>query len=54
MTKGGKAKVRLAGRDESVLQEGDGAFVSQVNAGDILSVESVGEEDAEVLVLDSN
>ncbi len=54
MTKGGKAKIRIAGRDESVLQEGDGAFVSRVNAGDVLSIESIGEEEAEVLVLDSN
>jgi quercetin 2,3-dioxygenase len=54
MTKGGKARIRLDGRDGSVLQEGDGAFVSSVNAGDVLSVESIGEEDAEVLVLDSN
>lgn len=54
MTKGGKAKIRLAGREESVLQEGDGAFISQVNAGDIISVESIGEEEAEVVVLDSN
>jgi quercetin 2,3-dioxygenase len=54
MTKGGKAKVKLAGREDSILSEGDGAFVSHVNAGDILSVESVGEEEAEVIVLDSN
>lgn len=54
MTKGGKAKIRIAGREESVLQEGDGAFVSKVNAGDILSFESIGEDEAEVLVLDSN
>jgi quercetin 2,3-dioxygenase len=54
MTKGGKAKIRLAGREESVLSEGDGAFVSNVNAGDSLSFESIGEEEAEVIVLDSN
>jgi quercetin 2,3-dioxygenase len=54
MTKGGKAKIRLAGREDAVLEEGDGAFVSKVNAGDVLSIESIGEEEAEVLVLDSN
>ncbi|KAL7621313.1 hypothetical protein AAE478_008633 [Parahypoxylon ruwenzoriense] len=52
MTKGGKAKVRLDGRDE-ILEEGDGAFVDSVNAGDKLSVESVGEVEAEVVVLDT-
>lgn len=54
MTKGGKARIRLDGREGSVLQEGDGAFVTKVNAGDVLSVESIGDEEAEVLVLDSN
>ena len=54
MTKGGKAKVRLDGRTESVLGEGDGAFVTGVNAGEALRIESTGEEDAEVVVLDSN
>ncbi|KAH8882668.1 RmlC-like cupin [Thozetella sp. PMI_491] len=52
MTKGGKAKIRIAGRDD-VLEEGDGAFVEAVNAGDKLAVESVGEADAEVVVLDT-
>lgn len=54
MTKGGKSKVKLAGREDSILSEGDGAFVSQVNAGDVLTFESVGEAEAEVIVLDSN
>jgi redox-sensitive bicupin YhaK (pirin superfamily) len=54
MTKGGKAKIRLAGREDTVLSEGDGAFVSNVNAGDGLSFESVGDEEAEVVVVDSN
>ena len=56
MTKSGKAKIRLAGRDDkdSVLKEGDGAFVRGVNAGDVLTVESIGEAEAEVVVLDSN
>lgn len=47
------AKVRLAG-GEIVLSEGDGAFVTNVQAGDEFSIESVGEGQAEVVVLDSN
>ncbi|WQF83209.1 Putative pirin domain, rmlC-like cupin domain superfamily, rmlC-like jelly roll [Colletotrichum destructivum] len=53
MTKNGKAKIRIDGRDDAVLSEGDGAFVDVVNAGDKLSVESVGEAEAEVVVLDT-
>ncbi|KAK4102205.1 RmlC-like cupin [Parathielavia hyrcaniae] len=53
MTKGGKAKVRLDGREDGVLEEGDGAFVDNINAGDKLVVESVGEAEAEVVVLDT-
>ena len=41
MTKGGKAKVKIDGREDSVLEEGDGAFISLVNAGDQLQVESI-------------
>jgi hypothetical protein len=54
MTKNGSAKVRLDGREDAVLGEGDGAFVSGVHVGDLLSVESIGEAEAEVVVLDSN
>ncbi|KAJ6093039.1 hypothetical protein N7486_008328 [Penicillium sp. IBT 16267x] len=54
MTKQGKAKVKLDGREDAVLEEGDGAFVTMVNAGDWLQVESIGEVEAEVIVLDSN
>ncbi len=54
MTKNGNAKIRLDGRENAVLNEGDGAFVSGVNAGDVLSVESIGEAEAEVVVLDSD
>jgi len=54
MTKNGNAKIRLDGRDVAVLSEGDGAFVSGVNVGDVLSVESIGEAEAEVVVLDSD
>ena len=56
MTKGGKSKIRLAGRTDSsaILEEGDAAFISNVNAGDVLTVESLGEAEAEVIVLDSN
>lgn len=53
MCKGGKAKVRLDGREEADLAEGDGAFVEGVNAGDKLSVESIGSEEAEVVILDT-
>ncbi|TLD22384.1 hypothetical protein PspLS_07966 [Pyricularia sp. CBS 133598] len=53
MTKGGKAKVRLDGRDDAVLEEGDGAFVDGVNVGDKLNFESVGTAEAEVVVLDT-
>jgi len=53
MTQGGKAQVRLDGREDAVLNEGDGAFVDAVNAGDKLVVESVGTADAEVVVLDT-
>lgn len=48
------AKVRLAGKEDKVLGEGDGAFVEQVDAGDDLIIESVGQGEAEVVVLDSN
>lgn len=37
-----------------MLEEGDGAFVSGVNAGDGLVFESIGQEEAEVVVLDAN
>jgi len=54
MTKNGKAKIRLSGNEGVELAEGDGAFVSNVNAGDELHVESIGDAEAEVVVLDSN
>lgn len=54
MTKKGAAKVRLDGRETAVLSEGDGAFVESVNVGDVLSVESIGEAEAEVVILDSD
>ncbi|KAK1762650.1 RmlC-like cupin [Phialemonium atrogriseum] len=52
-TKGGRARIRLDGRDDAVLEEGDGAFVDAVHAGDKLVVESVGTAEAEVVVLDT-
>jgi hypothetical protein len=54
MMKGGKAKVRLNGSDDAILTEGDGAFVRDVGEGDELGFESIGEEEAEVVVLDAN
>ncbi|RAO67976.1 uncharacterized protein BHQ10_003988 [Talaromyces amestolkiae] len=53
MTKNGHAKIRLDGREGAVLQEGDGAYVKGVNVGDEISVESIGEAEAEVVILDS-
>lgn len=54
MTKGGKVKIRIDGREDAVLSEGDGAFVENVKGGDVLSVENTGkDEEAEVVVLDS-
>lgn len=54
MTQQGGSKIRLGGREDVVLEEGDGAFVENVNAGDELLVESIGGAEAEVVVLDSN
>lgn len=54
MTQRGASKIRLSGPTDVVLEEGDGAFVENVNAGDDLFVESIGEVEAEVVVLDSN
>jgi redox-sensitive bicupin YhaK (pirin superfamily) len=53
MTKNGKARIRLDGREDAELGEGDGAFVEGVSAGDKLAVESIGEAEAEVVVLDT-
>lgn len=47
------AKIRLAGGN-TVIDEGDGAFVTGVSAGDDLLVESVGDGEAEVVMPDSN
>ena len=58
MTQQGGSKIRLLlggeREDDVVLEEGDGAFVENVNAGDELLVESIGGAEAEVVVLDSN
>ncbi|MCJ1355348.1 MAG: hypothetical protein MMC33_005339 [Icmadophila ericetorum] len=54
MTKGGKASIKLDGREDVVLKEGDGAFVEGVKVGDVLGVESTGTEEAEVVILDSD
>ena len=50
MTAGGKSRVRVAGREE--LGEGDGLYVGNVRVGDSIAVESVGDREAEVVVLD--
>lgn len=54
MCKNGSAKIRLDGRESAILAEGDGAFVTNVNSGDVLNFESIGEAEAEVVVLDSD
>ncbi|KAI9932436.1 hypothetical protein ASPWEDRAFT_33340 [Aspergillus wentii DTO 134E9] len=54
MTKKGQAKIKLDHRETAVMEEGDGAFVTGVNAGDVLHVESIGDAEAEVIVLDSD
>lgn len=48
-----KGKVKLAGREDMILSEGDAAFVKNVKVGDVLTVESTGEVDAEVVIVDS-
>ncbi|UKZ81205.1 hypothetical protein TrVFT333_008977 [Trichoderma virens FT-333] len=53
MLKGGRAKIRLDGREDAELSEGDGAFIEGVQIGDRLVVESIGEAEAEVVVLDT-
>ncbi|OAA60042.1 RmlC-like jelly roll fold protein [Cordyceps fumosorosea ARSEF 2679] len=53
MTQNGKAKIRIDGREDAELVEGDGAFVEGVHAGDKLAIESIGSADAEVIVLDT-
>ncbi|KAI4122937.1 MAG: hypothetical protein LQ338_005544 [Usnochroma carphineum] len=47
MTNAGKAKVGMP--DGTVLGEGDGAFVSKVNEGDALTIESIGTAEAETI-----
>lgn len=54
MTKDGNARIKLDGRDAAILDEGDGAFITNVNAGDKLNLSSIGNAEAEVIVLDSN
>jgi hypothetical protein len=54
MTKNGSSKIRLDGREDAVLGEGDGAYIENVNAGDVLSIESIGEAEAEVVLLDTS
>ncbi|TQW01068.1 pirin domain-containing protein [Cordyceps javanica] len=53
MTQNGKAKIRIDGREDAELVEGDGAFIEGVNAGDKLAIESIGSVAAEVIVLDT-
>lgn len=50
MTKNDNAKIRLDGREDAELGEGDGVFIEGVNAGDKLAVEGIAEAEAEVVV----
>ena len=50
MTGKGNAKVKIDGREE--LKEGDGCYIDGVNVGDVLEIESIGNADADVVVLD--
>lgn len=54
MTGDGRAKVKVNGDEGVELGEGDGTYVQGVNSGDELLVESIGEVEAEVVVLDSD
>lgn len=54
MTKGGKARLKVDGRADVSLAEGDGAFISMANAGDEITFESVGSEECECVILDSD
>lgn len=52
---GKKARIQLnSSTNDWIMEEGDGLFVSEVDAGDELFFESVGNEEAEVVVLDAN
>ncbi|CEJ86459.1 Putative Pirin domain-containing protein [[Torrubiella] hemipterigena] len=51
--KSGKTRVFLNGRESKTLNEGDGAFVENVYAGDTITVTSNGVADAEVIILDT-
>ncbi|PHH54197.1 putative quercetin 2,3-dioxygenase PA1210 [Ceratocystis fimbriata CBS 114723] len=55
MTKGGRSKIRLDGRedDDAILGEGDGVFIDNLASDDILNVESIGTAEAEIVVLDT-
>ncbi|KAH8426369.1 pirin family protein [Aspergillus melleus] len=53
-SKKGGAKVELNGREDTVLEEGDGAFVTGASVGDLLRFKSIGNSEAEVVVLDSD
>jgi hypothetical protein len=54
MMREGKAKVRLNSTNDVIIAEGDGAFVRDVDEGDELGFESIGDEEAEIVVLDAN
>ncbi|PLB48806.1 putative pirin domain protein [Aspergillus steynii IBT 23096] len=53
-SKKGGARVELNGMEDAVLEEGDGAFVEGASVGDVLRVRSLGDGEAELVVLDSD
>lgn len=52
--KGGRSKLHLEGRDDLLVNEGDAFTIRGVNDGDELMFESIGADEAEVVVLDSD
>lgn len=52
LSEDGGAMVRIAWRREFTLDEGDGVSIEDVNFGEVLAVESIGEKEAEVVIFD--
>lgn len=52
--KGGRSKLQLEGTSDLVVHEGDAFVVTGINEGDELIFKSVGVDEAEVIVLDSD
>lgn len=52
--KSGTSKLQLEGKDDLLIKAGDAFMISGVNDGDELTFKSVGVDEAEVVVLDSD